>query len=986
MGGGRLRPVSGRAGPRRSLPRPKRRAGGRKDRGRDLFLRRGAVEDAEARREFAGKREEARAHPHLQIEAEILEALLLALPALGAGKALLWRQVDEEGQVRLAPDHQRVQLVDETAQVAAAEALIHPRGIGEAVADHDPARGERGRDGAFEMVAARGGEQQDLGLGRPAVRVALEHETADLLGAGRAAGLARQHDVMALGRQRLGQKPRLRGFPRSVDAFEGDEHPASAVCARGGLEGAGRKPADRRFHPHEKAALGDIGGGDKRHRRRLVEARDVDDELAERVARLHRRLHRAVEHRLGGHALLGARGQQQRHVLGGRKAHLRRGTEPDRRLGKLRALCGNGVQHELPEGPVRHRLRLLCALGLRRHAGEHEDDAPLAHHRRADKAEARLFGMAGLQPVGVPVGRGDLQQRVAVMRIRRGSILVIVGRLGKERVIFREIGDDMRGQHAEIVHRHALARVRPARGIGEGRAGHAERLGAFGHQPREGLFRAGEPFGHHDAGVIARVDRDALHQLAYRGAVELVEEHRRPAHLLRPGRDGEGGVRCHPAVAQRVEQQLERHQLRHRGGRQRDVGVLLEQHRAGRHVIDPGGMGTGFEGACGKGCKQREAQDGNEAEKRHRDGTSLFRDGIGVGVAEALDLLQQRIALARPRGRAGDNAPEGLALALFGAHGGGRARLLDLRGGALGIRLDREDTDLHIDLAGRGLGGRGGGFRRRGGSCARGGFRRGRDGLGARLLRRRPFVGKRLRRDRLGGGDHRVGDDRRGAPVGRGLLAAQRHHRKPGGRTGEHAERRRRVRGDLQLRAGVVALAPEQRTDDELAVRGVADDHPLGVLHRRVGDPDAAKRGPAVPQAFLLDREGLRRLDVALDQPGGGGGGHVDSGAVRGGLRGGLQEAEGLGALLAAGEHERSPQHQTKSHARVFAPHPVAHLAPLRAGCPRVGCGPFGPCPIGAAPRAVAPTVAFRALQGKHPGACGAEIGGEWLSESREAR
>ena len=53
------------------------------------------------------------------------------------------------------------------------------------------------------------------------------------------------------------------------------------------------------------------------------------------------------------------------------------------------------------------------------------------------------------------------------------------------------------------------------------------------------------------------------------------------------------------AVAERLEEQVERHQLRHRGRRQLLVGVLLEEHHAGAVVDHQRLAGAGLEGAGG---------------------------------------------------------------------------------------------------------------------------------------------------------------------------------------------------------------------------------------------------------------------------------------------------------------------------------------------------------------------------------------------------
>jgi len=106
----------------------------------------------------------------------------------------------------------------------------------------------------------------------------------------------------------------------------------------------------------------------------------------------------------------------------------------------------------------------------------------------------------------------------------------------------------------------------------------------------------GQPFGHHDGGIVARLHDDALDQFFGGGAVALGQEHCRAALGHRLGRNPERGVEGDGRVLlQRLEQHVERHQLRHAGRRQRDVGVLLQQDRVRGHIEHPGRLGPGFE-------------------------------------------------------------------------------------------------------------------------------------------------------------------------------------------------------------------------------------------------------------------------------------------------------------------------------------------------------------------------------------------------------
>jgi hypothetical protein len=117
--------------------------------------------------------------------------------------------VEDQRQVRLHPDGRVVDRVDQPAQIAPRGALVDAGGIREPVGDDVAARGERRADRAFQVIAPRGGEQQDLGLRRPARRIALHQQAADVLGPGRAARLAGQDRVAAPARA----SPRPGGAP-----------------------------------------------------------------------------------------------------------------------------------------------------------------------------------------------------------------------------------------------------------------------------------------------------------------------------------------------------------------------------------------------------------------------------------------------------------------------------------------------------------------------------------------------------------------------------------------------------------------------------------------------------------------------------------------------------------------------------------------------------------------------------------------------------
>ena len=192
-------------------------------------------------------------------------------------------------------------------------------------------------------------------------------------------------------------------------------------------------------------------------------------------------------------------------------------------------------------------------------------------------------------------------------------------------VVLREVLDQPDGEHGQVARGHAVVGVRPAAGVDEVRVAQAEVGGALVHELGEGRLGARKPLRHDHGGVVARLHDDAADELLDGRPVALVEEHGRAAHGARLGRDGEPGIEIDAAILQRLEQHVERHELRHRGRRQRLVGVLVHQHRVGGEVHDVGRARLGLEGDAGCGERQQQRQGGAEAA---RDGPGGGHDGL----------------------------------------------------------------------------------------------------------------------------------------------------------------------------------------------------------------------------------------------------------------------------------------------------------------------------------------------------------------------
>lgn len=158
---------------------------------------------------------------------EALETIGGAAARGGAAQPGFDRQVEDQRQVgdEIA-EREALQRRKRGQRQAAAVTLIGGRRIGEAIADDPGAGREGGTDGAGDMVAPGGAEQQRLAGGIPALAVAFEQQAADRLGAGRTTRLAGGERGAAGLPQRRDQERRLGRFPGPLAALDGDEFAA----------------------------------------------------------------------------------------------------------------------------------------------------------------------------------------------------------------------------------------------------------------------------------------------------------------------------------------------------------------------------------------------------------------------------------------------------------------------------------------------------------------------------------------------------------------------------------------------------------------------------------------------------------------------------------------------------------------------------------------------------------------------------------------
>ena len=158
----------------------------------------------------------------------LVEVQGLALHAVrgvgAAARADLRGQVQEERQRRVeAAGRPRGQGRDLVHAEGAGRTLVRQRGIDVAVPQHDRAALESGGNDRGDVVGAVGRVQEGL-RARVDVLGAVLHEATDLRAQLGAARLAGDDDLAATTLEPVTHRLDLRGLPRAVATFEGDEH------------------------------------------------------------------------------------------------------------------------------------------------------------------------------------------------------------------------------------------------------------------------------------------------------------------------------------------------------------------------------------------------------------------------------------------------------------------------------------------------------------------------------------------------------------------------------------------------------------------------------------------------------------------------------------------------------------------------------------------------------------------------------------------
>ena len=163
----------------------------------DGFGRAGGVDHEETRRLLLRERVVKVAYLSVEISAEDLESVGLAMVAhRGTAETAGRVEVEQDGQVRAdGPAGEAIGGFDERAVEASAARLIGDRGVDKTIAEHDLARGEGRSDDLGDELSATGREEEGLS-GRLDDRAGVFKDIPHLLAKGRTAGLTEaQHPL-----------------------------------------------------------------------------------------------------------------------------------------------------------------------------------------------------------------------------------------------------------------------------------------------------------------------------------------------------------------------------------------------------------------------------------------------------------------------------------------------------------------------------------------------------------------------------------------------------------------------------------------------------------------------------------------------------------------------------------------------------------------------------------------------------------------------
>ena len=203
------------------LYHPNRCATVPEDASEHLFFRGGGVDPDDPAGVPSGEAEVPLAHGAVEVEGLPLQPVLRHPAPLDAGEPLLGRQVEQERQAGdELPRGEPVQPLHQRSVEPPRVRLVRRRRVAEAVAQDGPAGPERRKDEPADMLGPRRLVEEKLGLGEDGFLAGDEHERADLVRKGGAAGLAGDEVKDALRGEVRREPPDLRRLAGAFDSLE----------------------------------------------------------------------------------------------------------------------------------------------------------------------------------------------------------------------------------------------------------------------------------------------------------------------------------------------------------------------------------------------------------------------------------------------------------------------------------------------------------------------------------------------------------------------------------------------------------------------------------------------------------------------------------------------------------------------------------------------------------------------------------------------
>ena len=136
-----------------------------------------------------------------------------------------------------------------------------------------------------------------------------------------------------------------------------------------------------------------------------------------------------------------------------------------------------------------------------------------------------------------------------------------------------------------------MIRVRQAGRVHEVAVGHAQLTGGLVHHVGKSVFAAGNVLGQGDAGVVTRLDDDAMQQVADRHLGADLDEHPRTTGAPCVFADSYRVVFADLATTDFQSRDVSGHQLGQAGWRQTLVAVVLDQHVTAAGIHQNIGLG-----------------------------------------------------------------------------------------------------------------------------------------------------------------------------------------------------------------------------------------------------------------------------------------------------------------------------------------------------------------------------------------------------------